>query len=106
MSTQVQHLTFTAEELAALTVAAQQAFFQGGARVRWTKEDQAGDAWAALLIYGPDEDRRYGWQLAFTIQLTDEPGRRFVALAADGREVVGAGDNLPALLAQLFDLKA
>jgi hypothetical protein len=101
-TTNTQALTFTAGELTALTVATQHAFFQLGARVRWTVEGDDGDAWAALEVHGQDQDRRMGWHLAFTVQLTTEPGRRFVALAADGLEVVQAGDNLPALLADLL----
>jgi hypothetical protein len=93
---------FTADELTALTLATSRAFFASGTRTRWTMEDQDGDAWAALEAYGTDEDGRYGWGLVSTIQLTEEPGRRFVALAADGLAEVAAGDDLGAILADLF----
>lgn len=106
MNAKTNHLTFTAEELAALTLATVKAQAQTGTRARWTVEDRDGDAWAALEVHGLDEYDRLDWLLAFTIQLTSEPGRRFVALAADGRQVIQAGDDLGTLLADLLTAQA
>jgi len=106
MNAKTKHLTFTAEELAALTLATTKAHAETGTRTRWTVEDRDGDAWAALEVYGLDEGDRLDWLLACTIQLTTEPGRRFVALAADGRQVIGAGDDLGALLVDLLTAEA
>lgn len=106
MNANTNHLTFTAEELAALTLATTKAHAETGTRTRWTVEDRDGDAWAALEVHGLDEDDRWDWLLTLTIQLTAEPGRRFVALAADGRHEVGAGDDLGALLADLLTATA
>lgn len=104
MNTTTNHLTFTAEELTALTLATTRAFFETGTRTRWTVEGQDGDAWAALEAYqdqGPFAG--YGWELVSTIQLTDEPGRRFVVLACDGRDEIASGDDLSDILAALFN---
>ena len=102
MNAQNTHLTFSAEKLAAMTVATAKARAETCMACRWTIEDRDGDAWAALEVQGLDQDDRMDWLLTFTIQLTTEPGRRFVALAANGRDVVGAGDNLTGLLAPLM----
>lgn len=106
MNAKTNHLTFTAEELAALTLATAKAQAQTGTRARWTVEDRDGAAWAALEVFGLDEYDRQDWLLTFTIQLTSEPGRRFVALASDGRQVIQAGDDLGTLLADLLTAPA
>lgn len=106
MNAQTTHLTFTAEELAAMTVATAKAKAETGMACSWTIEDRDGDAWAALEVLGLDQDDRMDWLLTFTIQLTTEPGRRFVALAPNGRHVIGAGDNLAGLLASLLAASA
>lgn len=106
MNAKTTHLTFTAEELAALTLATTKAQAQTGARTRWTLEDRDGDAWAALEVLGLDQEDCMDWLLTFTIQLTSEPGRRFVALAPNGRDVVGAGDDLGAMLVDLLTAQA
>jgi hypothetical protein len=106
MNAKTTHLTFTAEELAALTLATTKAHAETGTRTRWTVEDRDGDAWAALEVFGLDEYDRQDWLLTFTIQLTSEPGCRFVALASDGRQVIQAGDDLGTLLADLLTAPA
>lgn len=88
------HLTFSPEEQAALILAAAKT----SPVAHWTIEGRDGDAWAAL-----EDDLGEGLELVFTIQLTSETGRRFVALAPNGRDEIGAGDDLGALLPALFD---
>lgn len=88
------YLTFSPEEQTALILAAAKA----SPVARWTIEGRDGDAWAAL-----EDDLGEGLELVGTIQLTSETGRRFVALAPNGRDEIGAGDDLDALLPALLD---
>lgn len=100
-------LTFTAADLAALDVLAQS--FGRPMTVEVCADD--GPAWAALVPVErrggpladrdtqPSTDRRESFGEVpggplMSVQLTTEPGRRCVLLAADGRVVLAAGDDL------------
>ncbi|WP_374316703.1 hypothetical protein [Aquabacterium sp.] len=94
--------TFSPAEQTALILAAAKAQAQTATPTHWTICDQDGDAWAALETL---EDHGRGlteWDVVASIQLTSEPGRRFVGLGADGRHEITAGDDLGKILAVLF----
>lgn len=63
-----------------------------------------GPEWAALMPTAPADPFSFEDILApaWSVQLTDEPGRRCVILAGDGRRELAAGDALgPLVAAQL-----
>ncbi len=68
-----------------------------------------GDEWAALV---PPEAPADPFRVDLpethlaTVQLTSEPGRRFVVLGSDGRRVLTASDDLGAALSALPALSA
>ena len=87
-------LTFTAAERAALASLEVRGF-----SVETCADD--GAEWAALIPSAVADDP-FRLELpethAATVQLTSEPGRRFVVLGPDGRRVMAAGDDLAAAL--------
>lgn len=104
-------LTFSAADLTALDALAQS--FERPMTVEVCADD--GPAWAALVpverrggpLAGrntlPSTDRREGFGEVpggplMSVQTTSQPGRRLVVLAADGRTVLGAGDDLADLV--------
>jgi hypothetical protein len=83
MNAKTNHLTFTAEELAALEGVKTYISDTFGADARWTYEDRDGDAYGLLEAFGTTEDGQ-DWFPMVTVQLTSDPGARF-ALLEDAR---------------------
>lgn len=92
-------LVFTAADLAGLDLLAHRLAASIGRPVTVETCADDGDQWAALLA-APDAGEGHPDDLAprMSVQTARDPSRRLVILAADGRRVLAAGDDLAALV--------